>query len=300
MWVLLAGFSAVAQAQGVVRVALSSLEIGVEQDSAGRTVFDGVHRVVEGGKPALPLIPVTVLLPPGAHLETLRVTIENPVVEEVPGEWIVAAASAPRLPPSLDDPGSEAVDVWPAGAEIVDGRDMNIYGTDAYFPERFAGHPSGGQLREWWLADIQVFPYRYNPIQRKLLRLAGGTLVFRFDLPEEPYEFKETNQRLWLKNRAFVEGKALNFQQASPVYHAAAEKRWSLPETPESPPLPVAGFVEEERRVETQKPVQCSGGTVDSEESVSTCPFRKGWVGVSGVFVLIVLAVVLWSRLKRE
>ena len=77
------------------------------------------------GHPALPQQTVRLLLPIDADLSTVIVTIKNTVSNKLDEEWIIPPA------PSFSISGRT---VWPAGANIVDGKHMDIYGIDEDYP----------------------------------------------------------------------------------------------------------------------------------------------------------------------
>jgi fibronectin type 3 domain-containing protein len=111
---------------------------------------------------------VRLLLAPNADLRQMSVTIEDAKEAPVPGTYQVQ----PTPPPTADGHVS-----WPRGANIVDGKDMDVYGKNAFFPASHVGKPAPGQLDRFKLVEVPVYPYRYNPRTGELRALLGGRLV---------------------------------------------------------------------------------------------------------------------------
>ena len=137
-------------------------------DGTGR--FSGLPAGGYPGRPRLPVQTVRVLLPPDADLHRVSIALRNPTVRRLPGTWDIPAA-----PPYAASAGRP---VWPADTRIAGGRDRGVYEQDAFYPAGHLGRVRVGQLRQWNLATIPVFPYRFNPVTRELDWLEGGELVF--------------------------------------------------------------------------------------------------------------------------
>lgn len=161
-----------ADATNQVIVALNLTNITVIQTDAGPAVFKGALLVGRTGQPALPRVTTRVLLPPDTDLRSVSAAIAGEKTEILKGSWDVAP-----MPPLVA--GTNIL--WPADANIVDGRDTVAYATSSFEPGSFLGMTTTGQMREWRLAEVEIVPYRYSASTRQLVRLTDAQLVLRFD-----------------------------------------------------------------------------------------------------------------------
>lgn len=135
--------------------------------TGGTAVFKGAPVYGEPGQPLLPVYKVTFLLPDGIDKNSISVKIENPVDEVVQGTFYVKSALPPTVYGEID---------WPAGRNIINGMDMDVYGKNAFFPSDFKGAVTFGKMKQYQLVDVTVNPFRYNPVTRQLKKITGGTL----------------------------------------------------------------------------------------------------------------------------
>jgi hypothetical protein len=154
-------------AYGQISVNLPYRDVGISSQN-GIAVFSGSQTGAKAGEPALPSYTVTVVAPPNTNLANVNVTIENPVMADVAGTWDVAPT-----PPITA--GKKVI--WPQGKTIVNGKDVGIYGTNAFFPISNLGTVRVGKMRQYGLVDIIVWPYSYNPVTKKIKKLVSGTLT---------------------------------------------------------------------------------------------------------------------------
>jgi hypothetical protein len=134
----------------------------------GVVTFQGAPIIASPGQPQLPSYTVTFLLPPDIDIRNVSVSLVNPVEKDLDGTFDVAAA----LPPS-----TKGEIVWPDNRNIVNGKDMDVYGRNTFFPADHKGRVSFGSLRQYRFAEVTVYPYLYNPITRKLRMITGGSIV---------------------------------------------------------------------------------------------------------------------------
>jgi hypothetical protein len=185
----------------------------VAQSNKGFASFKGAVLSGKSGEPGLPVRVMKVLLPPDADPATVQASIEAPVYQELSGKWNINP-----MPPIATNDGQGPV--WPAGRVITKGRDQQIYSMNSYFPEKSLGTVTTGQLREVNLAEVQVFPYQYNPKTKKLRHLESGNLVITFDrlvITDSPLVQPE-NDPLLDEIFSQIQGKAVNFQEIAPSY----------------------------------------------------------------------------------
>jgi len=142
-----------------------SISLSTEADGA---VFKGATVYGEPGEPELPVYSYTFLVPPDADLNRISVSIKGLSEEPVPGTYAVRPGPLLKI---------QNETIIPEGKTIVDGKDMAIYSTDAFFPASYAKAYTTGQLCYYKTVTVDVYPYVYNPVTGQLRKLAGGTVA---------------------------------------------------------------------------------------------------------------------------
>ena len=153
----------------------SSVELATV--SNGRVVVK-LDQFPQGGNPGDPLLPyklIRVVVAPDTDLETVSAELTSGDWEELAGEHEVAAA-----PPAATWNGEKYVIDWCGKDEsnIIDGRDLAVYGNNAYFPAEAVEVVSVGQFRQWKVVEYRVWLAAYNPVSKKvrLLKNASAAL----------------------------------------------------------------------------------------------------------------------------
>ena len=167
-----------ASAPAEIQVSLSQWDITVQKDAGGFTEFNGenIQQLGETGEPSIPYQSLTILLSPNANLSTIKAKIVDPQWTKVDGEWDVL----PILPIATWD-GEKEIIIWPEGEKIVKGKNVNVYTTDTLYPTEPIGLIDTIVVRELNLAQIFYATYRYNPVQKTLYKLTGGTLQVTYE-----------------------------------------------------------------------------------------------------------------------
>ncbi|MEO0079703.1 MAG: C25 family cysteine peptidase [candidate division WOR-3 bacterium] len=153
--VLVAGLSLVlaGNVTQTLRYSPTSLKLGTER---GYTTVDfaGYPHIERLGAPDLPVFPYQVVVPPTAEVTSFEVVEfeEEPVAGsyevlpvQYPVPWMKNPPQHPFVPPAPE-----------------------FYSRDAAFPEAPAEFVDVGNKSGYRLASFQVYPVRYNPVQKKL------------------------------------------------------------------------------------------------------------------------------------
>ena len=134
----------------------------------GTAVFSGASPVNDPGRPQLPAYAITFLLPPDADPKKVSVSIAGATEIDVPGSFDIKPGT----------PIVEGITVkWPTDRTIVDGEDIAVYKTNAYYPKQALGAVSFSAFREYKLVEVIVNPFRYNAVTKSLRKLTGGMIV---------------------------------------------------------------------------------------------------------------------------
>ncbi len=126
---------------------------------------EGTFLSSEPGRPRLPRQVVTYALPPDADLSTVSVTVDDMDATEI----FLASPVRPAAP-WMTSPDS--VPFYGGAQNIVDGKDMDVYGADAFVPAAPVGIDGVSQMRKWKLVRVAASPVLYNPAQGVLRRIS--------------------------------------------------------------------------------------------------------------------------------
>jgi hypothetical protein len=155
-----------AKAQFSVNLPIKEVSV---KNVEGTAVFSGGDIDGKPGRPALPFYNVLFLLPPDADLKTVSVSISGLAEKEVSGTFKVN-------PIPLPDRKNKKLN-W---ALIDQGRDKTVYTADEFFPQEYKKTALCAAKRQYKMAKIAVFPFRYNPVTGKLRALTAGSLNISF------------------------------------------------------------------------------------------------------------------------
>lgn len=212
-----------------------------EQD--GLAVFElGADQFIstQTGRPAVPYQNLHLLLPPNAKPATAIAVLqaEYSVVEGI-------RQVAPVPPTGTRDPDGNEVIVWPADRTIVDGFDVDVYGTDDFWPAAQADIVGTGKLRRWNMAEIAVPLFRFNPVTGQLLRLEEAYVSVTAQKDHAAKEKPAKREHRNINERA--ERLAVNFRAAAAAYEDTGTQSqvWAADgdEAAPSPTLTDTGYV---------------------------------------------------------
>ena len=113
--------------------------------------------------------------------------------------------------------------IWPVNVRLSNGKSVETYENDSYFPSSFLGHLSTGTLRQWKLVEVEVFPYRYNPVRKELVKLTQGQLVVRFTETAGTRPLWSKASPLSLRMRDVVKSMVTNFDNVVAEYDKSAQ-----------------------------------------------------------------------------
>ncbi|MBN1984638.1 MAG: hypothetical protein JW795_24140 [Chitinivibrionales bacterium] len=160
---------AMVDARVTVNLSLSNITI---ENNQGVTEFPGAEIYGDAGLPALPSANYSVLLPPDADMNSVQISLEGLSEEKLAGLHTVAPIEPPM---TIHGPQ------WPEYRTIVNGKDVDVYSTDAMFPYEHAQVVDIGQLYCYKLVTVQVGQFRYNPVTKELSQIRSGVLVVDFN-----------------------------------------------------------------------------------------------------------------------
>lgn len=157
---------------------LPESDVAAQLNADGFCEFTGndIQHIGQAGEPSIPYQSIRVLLPPNADLTTVRATIIGSRWGAIDGDYDVKP-----VPPLAVQGCEETSVVWPAGRNIVNGRDADIYESDALFPLDPICKVDVQVMRGWKMAQILYAPFAYNPVEKQVLQLSGDAIEITFE-----------------------------------------------------------------------------------------------------------------------
>ena len=111
----------------------------------------------DGGNPALPGQLLRFALPSDTDLATVSLTVDSRHEVAVPGVFSIAP-----VPTSAADLGDGTILL--GTSNLVDGKNMLVYGQDAEFGPLGCTLVSAQQMGRWKIAEVYYSPFAYNPV----------------------------------------------------------------------------------------------------------------------------------------
>jgi len=163
---------------GAITVPLPECDVAAQTDADGFCRFTGtdIQHIGQTGEPSIPYQSVRVLLPPNADLTTVKATITGCRWAVIDGDYDIQP-----VPPLAVGDGEQASAVWPADRNIVNGKDADIYESDALFPLEPIRKVDIQIMRGWKMVQILYAPYAYNPVEKKIFQLSGDAIEIIFE-----------------------------------------------------------------------------------------------------------------------
>ena len=126
------------------------------------------------GQPRLPQQVATYALPSDADLASVSVAVDEMESRDV----VLAHPVRPAAPwrTSVD-----AAPFYGGARNVVDGKDLDVYGADAFAPGAAATLDGVSQMRRWKLVRVALNPALYNPVQGVLRQVSRVTFTVSFN-----------------------------------------------------------------------------------------------------------------------
>ncbi|MBV6506419.1 MAG: hypothetical protein ILNGONEN_01996 [Syntrophorhabdaceae bacterium] len=115
------------------------------------------------GDPILPYKVFDVVVPPNIDWRTVKLEFKT-TADTIAGRHIIKPA-----PPLRARVGDEELIDWGEGKNIVNGRNMRVYGLNSFYPGKPVTIISQSQMRRWKFLRVGFTPIQYNPITQKLI-----------------------------------------------------------------------------------------------------------------------------------
>jgi len=169
------------------------------------------------GDPMLPYTIYNIVVPPDVVWSSLKLNIVSAKTRVLEGTYDIKPA--PSILPMADDGNGQLKEGWGEGKDIVNGRNMKVYGTDANFPASYLKLLPYSQMRKWKLTRVDFSPFQYNPVSKKLTLIQSVTV----EISCQQSQVKPPASLMADKSMDDLAPKMfLNYQQAKGLYEAEA------------------------------------------------------------------------------
>lgn len=140
-------------------------EYSIEVNEGGlhKISMEGFTTQGEPGNPLLPTKTFKILLPPDVDTSTISLRVVNMNEVKLEGEFDIAPQ-----PPFVARFDGQTVASWGDAANIVDGRNMDVYSDNKRFPFARMEKRGTATMRRWHYVEVKVSPFSYNPVSGEL------------------------------------------------------------------------------------------------------------------------------------
>ncbi len=177
----------------------------------GYAVFTNTPLYGEPGEPVLPVSTYTFLVSPGADLKSIKASISGLAQKTLASEFTVK----PGEPLSFQNRV-----IWPEGKKIIDGKDVEIYSKNAFFPKSHVNIATAGMMRQYKIIQVEVWPFLYNPVTKKLKKMIAGNLQIEYSDKLKGHANKSPQYKAPLGTTKMVKKLVKNYSDMVDAYAA--------------------------------------------------------------------------------
>jgi len=208
---LAAATPATEQTETTIRIRLPECDVAAQTDTDGFCRFTGpdIQHVGQVGEPSIPYKAVTVLLPPNAGLTTVKAAITGSRWAAIDGQYDIQP-----VPPLAPGDCENTCAVSPTDKAIVNGKNADVYNTDASFPLEPVRKVDTQVMRGWKMAQILYAPYAYNPVEKQIFQLSGNAIEITF----ERDLLKSSAASIDFTSASLIQEATVNFAEMSGEY----------------------------------------------------------------------------------
>ena len=170
-----------------INLTLTAPEYTITKDENGLDVIqmEDFPSNLSPGDPMLPHKVYNIAVPPDIVWSSLKLNIVSAKTRTLEGTYNIKPAG-PIVPGTddgqIDEPREEE--------DIVNGKNMEVYGTDADFPETNLTLLPYSQMRKWKFTKVDFTPFQYNPVSQKLTLIQSVTIEISYK--QSPAELDES------------------------------------------------------------------------------------------------------------
>jgi len=163
---------------GSMTLTLYAGEYAITQDKESLDVvqMEGFSATTSPGNPMLPHKVYNIAVPPDIIWSSLKLNIVSAETSVLEGTYDIKPAG-----PAIAWVDDKLIEDWGQEKDIVNGKNMEVYGTDAEFPESYLELLPYSQMRKWKYTRVDFTPFQYNPVSQKLTLTQSVTIEITYE-----------------------------------------------------------------------------------------------------------------------
>jgi len=163
-----AGAQASPSSTGDMEFTLYAGDYEIVEDDGGDVIqMEGFSTTASAGNPTLPHNVFNIVVPPDIDWESLQLEVISAETTTLKGTYDIGPAA---LPVAQQE-----------GGALVDGKNMDVYGNDADFPENYVSLLPYSQMRKWSFTRVDFTPFQYNPVSGELTFIESVTIAISYE-----------------------------------------------------------------------------------------------------------------------
>ena len=167
--------------QGPKTLTLSAGEYITTGDNDGFDVIEmeGFDSYSSPGDPMLPHRVYEILIPPDADSSSLELKVISRNSHTLDGMYDIKPA-----PPVVTWVNSDWIEEWGEAKVIENGRNIEVYESNACFPADCVNLLPCSRMRKWSFARVDFTPLQYNPVTKELTLTSEVVIELRYSLSD--------------------------------------------------------------------------------------------------------------------
>jgi hypothetical protein len=160
-----------------ITITLNSEKYTISNDESGYSIInmEGFNSLTSPGDPMLPHKKFDILIPMEADGTSVKMSILSNETQVLEGTYDIKPT-----PPVSSGQSTEIY--WEVNTNISDGKNMDIYGKDANYPEDYVRLLPVSQMRKYKFVPVDFTAFRYNPISKNLTLIKKVTFQISYNI----------------------------------------------------------------------------------------------------------------------
>jgi hypothetical protein len=169
--------------EGVINLTFNSSEYEIikGENNLDEIRMEGFYTGGYPGSPELPSKVYEILVPPDVVWSSLNLKVTGIKTSTVDGTYDIKPAA-----PEMDFINGTLTELWGPGVNVSNGRNVDIYERDSWFPQDCVKLLSYSQMRKWKFTMVVFRPFRYNPVSGNLTLIESVSIDISYNCsPDE-------------------------------------------------------------------------------------------------------------------
>lgn len=173
--------------EGVINLTFNSSEYEITKDENNLDIVKMEEFYIDGdaGNPDLPYKRYDILVPPDVVWSSLELEIVATTTQTINGTYNIKP-----IAPLLECCNGTCTEYWWPNTNISDGRNIDVYENDSWFPAECVERLPHSQMRKWKFTKVIFYPFQYNPVSGNLILIKSASINISYE--RSPDELDET------------------------------------------------------------------------------------------------------------